>query len=101
LANDPAVEERERKSDNGIFFAGTTCDIPIKGVNSGSELDIVADVVFYADATFETPATTHFKWMLAGRRGSLMKKVNEIIRSRMFLIEERSAVSHPSVLMLI
>jgi len=36
---------------NGIFFAGETRDMTLIGINSGSELDIVAGAVFYADGT--------------------------------------------------
>ncbi len=81
LAKDPAVEERERKSDHGIFFAGTTRDMPMNGINSGSDLDIVAAVVFYADGSFDEQNEDAFKRMVAARQGTLMamKKVNEAI----------------------
>ena len=83
LANDPAIEEREPKSDHGIFFAGTTRDMPINGINSASELDIVADVVFYADGSFDKQNEDAFKRMLAIRQGTLLgkKKVNEAIKN--------------------
>jgi len=95
LAREPAVEEREqRKSDNGIFFAGTTRDMPINGVNSGSELEMAADVVFYADASFDEHNDDAFKRMLAERQGSLMamKKVNEIINNAL----ANPATEHPT-----
>jgi hypothetical protein len=76
LANEP-VEESERKSDHGIFFAGTTRDMPLNGANSGTELDITADVVFYADASFDKQNDDAFKRFLATRQGTLMAMKNE------------------------
>ncbi len=54
LAKDPAAEERMHGERNdGLFVAGTTRDTTLNGVNDGSALVAVADVVFYADSTFD------------------------------------------------
>jgi hypothetical protein len=81
LAKDPREEQKQRDSGKGLFFAGTTQDIPLNGVKDASELDIAADVVFYADGTFDEQNDYTFKRMLATRQGRLlaMKRVDEII----------------------
>jgi hypothetical protein len=88
IAKDPAASERTRLENtgnglfpagNGIFVAGETRDMTLPGINSGSELDITAGVVFYTDGTYEEQDKGALKRMIANRQRDLlvMKKVNE------------------------
>ena len=68
---------------NGIFVAGETRDMTLTGINSGSELDITAGVVFYADGTYDKQDEDAFERMLTARQGQLreMKEADELIRN--------------------
>jgi hypothetical protein len=68
---------------NGIFFAGQTRDTTLTGINSASEQDITAGVVFYADGTYDKQDDDAFKRMLANRQAALkeMKEADELIRN--------------------
>jgi hypothetical protein len=67
---------------SGIFKAGETRDITMNGMDSGSEFDITAGAVFYADGSFDKQDEDTFKQLLATRQGVLlaMKKANEVIK---------------------
>jgi hypothetical protein len=82
LSKDPAAYERQQaESGNGILTAGTTRDITMG--NNGPDRVVTADVVFYADGTFDKQNEEQFKQMLGRRQSQLlaMKKVNEIVRA--------------------
>jgi hypothetical protein len=93
MAKDPTASEHIRQQNigiealyaagNGIFAPGTTRDMTMNGIESGSELEFTAAVVFYADGSFDKQDEDAFKQMLAGRQGELlaMKKVNEIVKN--------------------
>jgi len=93
MAKDPTASERIRQQNignealnaagHGIFAAGTTRDITMNGIDSGSELDFTAGVVFYGDGSFDKPDEDVFKRMLATRQGQLlaMRRVNEVIKN--------------------
>src|SRR5258708_7278732 len=93
MAKDPAASESIRLQNsgnkifndggNGIFFAGQTRDTTLTGINSASEQDITAGVVFYADGSYEEQDKDAFKRMIASRQKDLlvMKKVNEAIQN--------------------
>lgn len=93
MAKDPGASESIRGEDsanksfndagNGIFFAGQTRDTTLTGINSASEQDITAGVVFYADSTYDQQDEDAFKRMLADRQHQLqqMKDTNELIRN--------------------
>ena len=100
MAKDGAASERIRLQDsgnnvlgNGIFLAGATCDTTLTGINSGSELDITAGAVFYADGSYDQQDEDAFKQMLAYRQHELqqMKDTDELIRNA--LADESN--SHP------
>jgi hypothetical protein len=103
MAKDPGASESIRlqnsgtkmfnDSGNGIFFAGQTRDTTLTGINSASEQDITAGVVFYADGTYDKQDDEAFKRMLAVRQGALkeMKEANELTRNA--LADETNA--HP------
>ena len=105
MAKDGAASERIRLQDsgnnvlgNGIFLAGATCDTTLTGINSGSELDITAGVVFYADGSYDQQDEDAFKQMLASRQAQLqqMKDTDELIRNA--LADESNA--HPVAVVL-
>jgi len=82
LSKDPAAYERQHAAINsGVFTAGTTRDITMG--NNGPDVVITADVVFYADGTFDQQNEDQFKQMLGRRQSQLlaMKRVNEIVRA--------------------
>jgi hypothetical protein len=94
MAKDPAASERIRQQNignnsfpasagTGIFTAGETRDMTLTGINSGSELDAVAGVVFYADGTYDQIDDDAFKRLLGMRQSGLqeMKQTNESIRN--------------------
>jgi hypothetical protein len=94
MAKDPAASERTRQqkigndafpaiAGTGIFIAGETRDMTLTGINSGSELDITAGVVFYTDGTYEEQDEDAFKRMLTNRQAQLhqMKEADELIRN--------------------
>jgi hypothetical protein len=94
MAKDPAASERTRQhkigndafpasAGTGIFIAGETRDMTLTGINSGSELDLVAGVVFYTDGTYEEQDEDSFKRMLTNRQAQLqqMKEADELIRN--------------------
>lgn len=93
MAKDPAASESVRMQNagneafnaagNGIFTAGSTRDMTMNGMDSGSELDITAGAVFYADGSFDKQDEETFKQLLSRRQGQLlaMKMVNETIKN--------------------
>ena len=92
LANAPGASERIRLQNSGnsilpagtgIFVAGETRDVTLNGINSASELDIIAGVVFYTDGTYDEQDKDAFKRTLAERQGALkeMKEADELIRN--------------------
>jgi hypothetical protein len=91
IAKDPSASERTRLENGGrvlpagtaIFLAGETRDITLNGINSASELDIIAGVVFYTDGTYDEQDKDAFKRTLAERQGALkeMKEADELIRN--------------------
>ena len=105
MAKDGAASERTRleanffaSAGNGIFLAGETRDTTLTGINSGSELDITAGAVFYADGSYDQQDEDAFKQMLAYRQHELqqMKDTDELIRNA--LADESNA--HPVALVL-
>jgi hypothetical protein len=90
MAKDPAASESIRQQNtgnealyaagNGIFKAGETRDLTMNGMDSGSEFDITAGAVFYADGSFDRQDEDTSKQLLAMRQGPLlaMKKANEV-----------------------
>ena len=69
------VERRDRESGNGIFLAGTTRDVVFPepaNTKDISNVDVVVDVVFYVDGTFDEQNKDTFKGMLAGRQRQLL-----------------------------
>src|SRR5260370_33369249 len=92
MAKDPTASERIRQQNmgnsyfpagTGIFTAGENRDMTLTGINSGSELDVTAGVVFYTDASYDEQDEDAFKRLLAMRQGGLqqMKDANELIRN--------------------
>ena len=105
MAKDAAASERIRLEGNvfasagyGIFLAGETRDSTLTGINSGSELDITAGAVFYADGSYDQQDEDAFKQMLASRQAQLqqMKDTDELIRNA--LADEPNA--HPVAVVL-
>lgn len=108
MAKDGAASERMRQQDsgnkvfasasNGIFLAGEMRDTTLTGINSGSELDITAGAVFYADGSYDQQDEDAFKQMLAYRQHQLqqMKDTDELIRNA--LADEPNA--HPVAVVL-
>jgi len=105
MAKDGAASERIRleanvfaSAGNGIFLAGETRDTTLTGINSGSELDITAGAVFYADGSYDHQDEDAFKQMLASRQHQLqqMKDTDELIRNA--LADEPNA--HPVAVVL-
>lgn len=105
MAKDGAASERIRlqatvfaSAGNGIFLAGETRDTTLTGINSGSELDITAGAVFYADGSYDQQDEDAFKQMLAYRQHQLqqMKDTDELIRNA--LADESNA--HPVAVVL-
>jgi hypothetical protein len=92
MAKDPTASERTRRENTGnvalnaaaigIFVADETRDMTMTYINSGSELDIVAAVVFYVDGSYDQQDENAFKQMLTYRQGQLqaMKEADELIR---------------------
>jgi hypothetical protein len=90
MAKDPSAPESIRQNiangifppGTGIFAAGETRDTTLTGINSASELDIVAGALFYVDGSYDQQDEDAFKRMLVERQGSLkeMKEANELIR---------------------
>jgi hypothetical protein len=64
-------------------MAGETRDMTLTGINSGSELDITAGVVFFSDGTYEQQDEDAFKRILTTRQGQLheMKEASELMRN--------------------
>src|SRR6266478_769034 len=93
MAKDPTASESIRQQNigndalyaagNGILVAGEIRDMTLPGINSGSELDITAGAVFYADGTYEKQDEDSFKHMLIHRQAQLrqMKDEDEVIRN--------------------
>ena len=105
MAKDAAASERIRlegnffaSAGNGIFLAGETRDTTLTEINSGSELDITAGAVFYADGSYDQQDEDAFKQMLAYRQHQLqqMKDTDELIRNA--LADEPNA--HPVAVVL-
>src|SRR5208282_1759052 len=83
MATDPtAYERRLQESGVGLFNAGATRDISVANIDS-ADVNVVVDVAFYADGTFDEQNEDQFKRMLGRRQSQLlaMKKVNEIVRA--------------------
>jgi hypothetical protein len=92
MAKDPTASERTRRENTGnvalnaaaigIFVADETRDMTMTYINSGSELDTVAAVVFYVDGSYDQQDENAFKQMLTYRQGQLqaMKEADELIR---------------------
>jgi hypothetical protein len=92
MAKDPAASASIRAQSAGmeampagygIFKAGKTSDMTLTGIDSRSEFDATAGVVFYADGTYDQQDEDAFERMLAGRQHQLqkMKDEDELIRS--------------------
>ena len=92
MAKDPGASEsmRQQNSANaifpkgyGIFLAGETRDKTLTGIDSASDLDVIAGAVFYTDGTYDEQDEDAFKRALANRQGSLqqMKEEDELIRN--------------------
>lgn len=92
MAKDPTASESIRMQNignnsfpagTGIFVAGETRDMTLPGINSGSEFDFVAGVVFYADGSYDQSDEDAFKRLLGMRQSALqqMKDANELIRN--------------------
>ena len=91
MAKDSVPSERMHLQDgnkqfpagNGIFFAGETRDVTLTEINSGSDLDTTAAVVFYTDGSYDQQDEGAFKQMLAYRQHQLrqIKGTNELIRN--------------------
>jgi hypothetical protein len=93
MAKDPSASERTRLQDsankqfasagNGLFLAGEKRDVTMTGIDSGSDLDAIAGVVFYTDGTFDQQDEDSFKRMLAYRQHQLqqMKDEDELIQN--------------------
>ena len=92
MAKDPDASEsiRQQNSANaifprgyGIFLAGETRDKTLTGIDSASDLDVIAGAVFYTDGTYDEQDEDAFKRALANRQGSLqqMKQEDELIRN--------------------
>ena len=105
MAKDGAASERIRPQENGnnvlgngIFLAGETRDTTFTGISSGSELDITASAVFYAEGSYDQQDEDAFKQMLAYRQHQLqqMKDTDELIRNA--LVDESNA--HPVAVVL-
>ena len=111
MAQDPTASESIRQQDkaatrffasegkgNGIFRAGETRDVTLTGINSNSEVDMVAGAVFYADGSYDQQDEDAFKEMLANRQHQLqqMKDTDELIRNA--LADEANA--HPVAVVL-
>jgi hypothetical protein len=77
-----------------VFSAGTTRDMTLNGINSGADVNAVADVVFYTDGTFDEQNKEGFKRIVVERQRELLaiKKANEIIRGAL----ADSANDHPT-----
>jgi hypothetical protein len=80
MAKDPGASEsmRQQNSANaifpkgyGIFLAGETRDKTLTGIDSASDLDVIAGAVFYTDGTYDEQDEDAFKRALANRQGSL------------------------------
>jgi hypothetical protein len=92
MAKDPGASESVRQQNAatanyprgyGIFLAGETRDKTLMGIDSDSDLDVIAGAVFYTDATYDKQDEDAFKRALANRQGSLqqMKEEDELIRN--------------------
>jgi hypothetical protein len=93
MAKDGAASERIRQQESadnfsastgtGIFLAGETRDMTLTETNSGSENEITAGAVFYADGSYDQQDEDAFKLMLANRQHQLqqMKDTDELIRN--------------------
>jgi hypothetical protein len=92
MAKDSGASEsiRQQNSANaifprgyGIFLAGETRDKTLTGIDSASDLDVIAGAVFYTDGTYDEQDEDAFKRALANRQGSLqqMKQEDELIRN--------------------
>src|SRR5260370_28788125 len=91
MAKDPTASERIRQQNignsyfpagTGIFTAGENRDMTLTGINSGSELDAVAGVVFYTDGSYAQSDEDAFKRLLGMRQSGLqqMEETKESIR---------------------
>ena len=92
MAKDPTASENIREQNAaynsypagaGLFMAGETRDMTLPGINSGSEFDFVAGVVFYTDGSYDQSDEDAFKRFLTMRQSALqqMKEQDEVIRN--------------------
>jgi hypothetical protein len=94
-AKDPAAQERrERELGDGVMFAGAERDVVLHETKDVSDVEAVADVVFYSDATFDEQNADAFRLMLAQRQRRLLiiKKVISAIDGAL----ANKADDHPS-----
>jgi hypothetical protein len=98
-AKDPVAQEgRERELGDGVMFAGVTRDVVLHETKDVSDVEAVADVVFYSDATFDEQNVDAFRLMLAQRQRRLLtiKKVISAIDGAL----ANKADDHPSAAVL-
>jgi hypothetical protein len=90
MAKDPGAPESIRQQNAavfpkgyGIFLAGETRDKTLTGIDSASDLDVIAGAVFYTDGRYDEQDKDAFRRALANRQGSLqhMKEEDELIRN--------------------
>ncbi len=92
MAKDPGASESIRQQNAatasfpkgyGTFLAGETRDKTLTGIESASELDIIAGAVLYTDGTYDEQDKDAFKRALSSRQGALqqMKEEDELIRN--------------------
>jgi hypothetical protein len=80
-AKDPVAQERrERELGDGVMFVGATRDVVLHETKDVSDVEAVADVVFYSDATFDEQNAEAFRLMLADRQRQLLID-KEVIQS--------------------
>jgi hypothetical protein len=94
-AKDPVAQERrERELGDGVMFAGAARDVVLHETKDVSDVEAVADVVFYSDATFDEQNADAFRLMLAQRQRRLLtiKKVISAIDGAL----ANKADDHPS-----
>jgi hypothetical protein len=94
-AKDPVAQERrERELGDGVMFAGAARDVVLHETKDVSDVEAVADVVFYSDATFDEQNADTFRLMLAQRQRRLLtiKKVISAIDGAL----ANKADDHPS-----
>jgi len=92
MAKEPGGSEsiRQQNSANaifpkgyGIFLAGETRNKTLTGIESGSDVDVIAGAVFYTDGTYDEQDKDAFKRTLTNRQAALqqMRDEDELIRN--------------------